>query len=267
MTGGANVTLTLTPNINGTPGHPYSPITNFFIAGINPFECRVEFGGWSGSLNMALDLDNCDFQFSPSPGIVAFEDFDLSPWLDLLNPGPNMLAIQGLNVSATNSSFLIQPQLLARELVLAETPAYLYPPTPGTWNSSVSSPVVATVDLWPPAGIYTSNALTVTLSASASSATIRYTLDGSLPGIGSRIYTGPLLMGGKCRDPRPSRGRRRLGPGRFGPLHAARCRLTNFSSNLPLIIIDSSARASRTARPWVLMQCLSRPMRPAGGPR
>ena len=67
VTGGANVTLTLTPNINGTPGPPYSPITNFFIAGINPFDCRVEFGGWSGSLNMALDLDNCNFQFSPSP--------------------------------------------------------------------------------------------------------------------------------------------------------------------------------------------------------
>jgi hypothetical protein len=239
VTGGANVTLTLTPNINGTPGHPYSPITNFFIAGMNPFECRVEFGGWSGSLDMALDLDNCDFQFSPSQGIVAFEDFDLSPWLDLLNPGPNMLAIQGLNVSATNSNFLIQPQLLARELVLAEAPAYLYPPTPGTWNSSVSSPVVATVDLWPPAGIYTSNTLTVTLSASASSATIRYTLDGSLPGIGSRIYTGPLLMGGNALI----RAQAAAG-GVWGPVASAHytlldASLTNFSSNLPLVIIDS----------------------------
>jgi hypothetical protein len=239
VTGGANVTLTLTPNINGTPGHPYSPITNFFIAGMNPFECRVEFGGWSGSLNMALDLDNCDFQFSPAQGIVAFEDFDLSPWLDLLNPGPNMLAIQGLNVSATNSSFLIQPQLLARELVLAEASAYLYPPTPGTWNSSASASVVATVDLLPPAGIYISNTLTVTLGASASPATIRYTLDGSLPGIGSRIYTGPLLVGGNALIRAQAAVGGVWGPVAEGHYTLLDATLTNFTSNLPLVFIDT----------------------------
>ena len=226
VTGGANVTLTLTPNINGTPGPAYSPITNFFIAGMNPFDCRVEFGGWSGSLSMALDLDNCNVQFSPPQGLVAFEDFDLSPWLDLLNPGPNMLAIQGLNVSATNSSFLIQPQLLARELVLAEAPGYLYPPTPGTWNSSASSPVVATVDLSPPAGVYTSNTLTVTLGASASAATIRYTLDGSLPGLGSRIYTGPLLVGGNALI----RAQAAVG-GVWGPVAAAHYTLLDASAH------------------------------------
>jgi hypothetical protein len=239
VTGGARVTLTLTPDINGTPGPVYSPITDLFVAGLNPFDCRVQFGGWTGGLSMALDLDNCSFQFSPAQGMVAFEDFDLTPWLNLINAGPNVLAIQGLNVSATNSSFLIQPQLLGRELVLAEAPAYLYPPTPGTWNSSVSSPVVATVDLWPPAGIYNSNTLTVTLSASASSARIRYTLDGSLPGIGSRIYTGPLLMGGNALI------RAQAGSGGvWGPATSAHytlldASLTNFSSNLPLVIIDS----------------------------
>ncbi len=243
VTGGANVTLTLTPNINGTPGPPYSPITNFFVAGMNPFDCRVEFGGWGGSLNMALDLDNCNVQFFPPQGLVAFEDFDLSPWLDLLNLGPNMLAIQGLNVSATNSSFLIQPQLLASELVLAEAPAFLYPPTPGTWNGSASSPVVAAVDLSPPAGLYAGNTLTVTLGASASAATIRYTLDGSLPGLGSRIYTGPLLVGGNALF----RAQAAVG-GVWGPVAAAHYTLldasvTNFSSNLPLVIIDALGQA------------------------
>ncbi len=243
VTGGANVTLTLTPNINGTPGPAYSPITNFFVAGMSPFDCRVEFGGWSGSLNMALDLDNCDVQFSPPQGLVAFEDFDLSPWLDLLSLGPNMLAIQGLNVSATNSSFLIQPQLLARELVLAETPGFLYPPTPGTWNGSASSSVVATVDLWPPAGVYTSNTLSVTLDASAPAAAIRYTLDGSLPGLGSRIFTGPLLMSGNALI----RAQAAVG-GVWGPVATVHYTLldagaTNFSSNLPLVIIDALGQA------------------------
>ena len=239
VTGGANVTLTLTPNINGTPGPVYSPITNFFIAGLNPFDCRVQFGGWSGSLNMALDLDNCNVQFSPPQGVVAFEDFDVSAGLDLLSPGPNMLAIQGLNVSATNSSFLIQPQLLASELVLAESPAYLYPPTPGTWNGSASSLVVASVGISPPAGVYASNALFVTLSASPASATIHYTLDGSLPGIGSRIYTGPLLLQANAAV----RAQAEVG-GVWGEVVAAHYTLldgsvTNFSSNLPLVVVDT----------------------------
>ena len=239
VTGGARVTLTLTPNINGTPGPPCSPITSFFIAGMNPFDGRVQFGGWTGGINMALDLDNCCFEFSPSQGLVAFEDFDLSPWRDLLNPGPNMLAIQGLNASATNSSFLIQPQLLGRELVIEEPPTYLFPPTPGTWNGSAGSPVLPTVGLWPPAGVYPSNALAVTLSASPSPATIRYTLDGSLPGIGSPIYTGPLLL----RANAMMRAQAQLA-GVWGQVAEAHYTLldgslTNFTSNLPLVIIDT----------------------------
>jgi hypothetical protein len=239
VTGGARVTLTLTPKINGTPGSPYSPITDFFIAGLNPFECRVQFGGWTGGLNMALDLDNCSFEFSPPQGLVASEDFDLSSWRDLLNPGPNVLAIQGLNVSATNSSFLIQPQLLGRELVIAEPPTYLFPATPGTWNGSTGSTILPTVGLWPPAGVYISNSLTVTLGCSPSSATIRYTLDGSVPGIGSAIYTAPIVLRGNGTI----HAQGGLG-GVWGQVAAAHytlldASLTNFTSNLPLVIIDT----------------------------
>jgi hypothetical protein len=239
VTGGARVTLTLTPDINGTPGPVYSPITDLFVAGLNPFDCRVEFGGWSGSLNMALDLDNCTFQFSPAQGLVAFEDFDLTPWLNLINAGANMLAIQGLNVSATNSTFLIQPQLLGRELVIAGPQTYLFPPTPGTWNGSAGSPILPTVGLWPPAGIYISNMLAVTLSASPSPATIRYTLDGSLPKSGSAIYTVPFQL----RANAMIRAQAQVG-GVWGQVAEAHytlldATLTNFTSNLPLVIIDT----------------------------
>jgi hypothetical protein len=238
-TGGARVTVTLTPDINGTPGPVYSPISDLFIAGLNPFDCRVQFGGWTGGLSMALDLDNCTFQFSPSQGLVAFEDFDLTPWLDLLNPGPNMLAIQGLNVSATNSSFLIQPQLLGRELVIVEPPTYLFPPTPGTWNGSAGTPILPSVGFWPPAGIYTSNALVVTLSSSPAPGTIRYTLNGSLPTTGSAIYTVPLQLHGNAMI----RAQAQLG-GIWGQAAEAHYTLldatvTNFTSNLPLVIIDT----------------------------
>jgi hypothetical protein len=56
---------------------------------------------------------------------IPTSTIDLAP--SLLVSGPNMLAIQGLNFSAGSSNFLIQPQLLARELVLKEPATYLYP--------------------------------------------------------------------------------------------------------------------------------------------
>jgi hypothetical protein len=241
VAGGASVTVTLTRDINRTPGAPFSPIANFFIAGLNPFDCRVEFGGRSGGLNLGLDLDNCNMQFIPPAGPIAFEDFDLDP--SLLVPGPNVLAIQGLNFSAGSSNFLIQPQLLARELVLKEPATYLYPATPGAWNNSAGSLLAPPpVSFLPAAGVYTSNTLTVTLAAADSAATIRYTLDGSMPGVNSPIYTNAFLLSTNALI----RARSEVG-GIPGEVAAADytlldSSLTNFSSNLPLIIIDTAGQ-------------------------
>jgi CotH protein/Big-like domain-containing protein/chitobiase/beta-hexosaminidase-like protein/lamin tail-like protein len=240
VTGGARVTVTLTKNINGTPGTPYSPITNFFIAGMNPFDCRVQFGARTGGLNMALDLDNINMQFLPPQGPIAFEDFDITPALNLLLPGQNLLAIQGLNVSAGSSNFLIQPQVLAKNFSIAGPPTYLSPATPGTWNNSPASAVVPAVTFFPHAGVYASNSLAVTLGSSSSSAVIRYTLDGSTPTTNSPMFTNAIVLTtnatvrAQATDP----------SGIAGQVAAANYVLldptiTNFTSNLPLIIIDT----------------------------
>jgi hypothetical protein len=42
-----------------------------------------------------------------------FESFDISGHLKILNQGSNVLAIQGLNASASSSNFLISAELLA----------------------------------------------------------------------------------------------------------------------------------------------------------
>ena len=47
---------------------------------------------------------------------LQFEQFDLSAFLPLLNPGTNMLAIHGLNDGANSSDFLILPRLVANDL-------------------------------------------------------------------------------------------------------------------------------------------------------
>ncbi len=240
VAGGARVTLTLTPNINGSPGIPVSPITNFFIGGLNAFDCRVQFGARTGGLNLGLDLDNCNVQFIPPQSALEFEDFDISPFLGSLESGSNVLAIHGMNISASHSNFLIQPALSGRVLAIAGPPAYLYPATPGEWNSSAGSGLLPSpVSFTPAAGVYRSNALAVTLTTSSSSATIRYTLDGSTPGPGSPIYTNTILISTNAT----LRARSALN-NLPGVVTAANYILldssvTNFNSNLPLIIIDT----------------------------
>ncbi len=239
VTGGARATVALVPNINGAPGTAYTPISNFFIPGINPFDCRVQFGARTGGLNMALDLDNVKVQFIPAQGALPFEDFDISPYLTNLVSGANLLAIQGLNVSASSSNFLIQPQLLGRNLTVAGPNTFLYPPTPGTWNGGASAPVVPSVNFWPPPGVYSSNSVRVVLSSTSSSAVIRYTLDGSVPGTNSPIYTNALTLTADA----VLRAQATLNE-LPGPVVAANyilldASVTNFSSNLPLIIVDT----------------------------
>lgn len=240
VAGGALVTVTLTRNINGTPGAPYSPITNFFIAGLNAFDCRVQFGARTGGLNLGLDLDNCHVQFLPPPGPVGFEEFDSSPFLSALMPGQNVLAIQGLNVSSSSSNFLIQPRLLGRNLEMREPAIYVYPPTPGRWNDSAGASVLpATVTFSPAPGVYASNVLAVTLACSSSSAIIRYTLDGSTPGPGSPVHTNVIQL--------PTNATIRAWSESDGVPSAVTAAsyilldssVTNFTSNLPLVIINT----------------------------
>lgn len=240
VTGGALVTVTLTGDINGSPGASFSPITNYFISGLDAFDCRVQFGARTGGLNLALDLDNCEVQFLPPQGVIAFEDFDLTPALSQLVPGANLLAIQGLNVSPASSNFLIQAQLSARDLTLNTTPTYLYPPTPGDWNLSTGAPALPPpVTFSPPPGVYPSNTLAISLTSSSSSATIRYTLDGTEPGATSPIYTNPCVVPTNAT----LRARAYLdsvpGPVTGASYFLLDASVTNFNSNLPLVIIDT----------------------------
>ena len=49
----------------------------------------------------------------------GFESFDISPFSGLLQPGENLLAIQGMNASSTSSDFLIAAELIAGEQTAA----------------------------------------------------------------------------------------------------------------------------------------------------
>src|SRR5207247_665860 len=85
-----------------------------------------------------------------------------------LVPGTNVLAIQGLNTSVTNSDFLIRAALNGASLGQFSTNAgYFKKPTPGDLNAASSSdvgPIISSVGNTPapPAQPTTNDSITVT---------------------------------------------------------------------------------------------------------
>ncbi|MCF7975121.1 MAG: CotH kinase family protein [Phycisphaerae bacterium] len=57
---------------------------------------------------------------------ILYTDYDLGAFIDLLQPGQNLLAIQGLNVSLNSSDFLIDTELVVAERhIISEEPTAL----------------------------------------------------------------------------------------------------------------------------------------------
>ena len=87
---------------------------------------------------------------------ISAEQFRVGP--GTLQAGTNILAIQGLNLSAADADFLVQAELVAANITGASsTPVYFTQPTPGAPNSSG---VAAPGDFAPtsgPAGSYGGN--------------------------------------------------------------------------------------------------------------
>ena len=239
--GGARATVTFTPNINGAPGSAYTPISSFFIARLNPYDCRVQFAGRTGGLNMSVDLDNIAVQFVPPTGLMIAEEFNLSGSLNALVTGTNVLALQGLNRSAANGKFFLEPELVGRDIrVLTDMSRYFSPATPGLANDTPFAGKASPPVFTPAAGVYASNTLTIALAGGSSSATIRYTLDGSQPGGSSPVYTAPITLTNNA----VIRARAYESGKLDGDVAAANYVLlsddvTNFTSNLPLVIIDT----------------------------
>ncbi len=240
VAGGARVTVRFVGDINGVPAAAYTPINNFFVPGLNPYQCRAQIAGRTGGADFSLDLDNLNLQFQPAAGLIAFEDIDLPAGLGVLAAGSNVLAIQGLNLTVADSDFLIEPQLVFANFGLTTNATFIAPATPGAWNNVSGAGTVAPVVFSPPPGVYSSNTLAVTLASASSSAEIRYTIDGTSPTASSLLYSGAITFGSnrviRARAFAPGQVESEVTAGNYVLLDAG---LTNFTSNLPLVIIDS----------------------------
>lgn len=242
VAGGARVTVTFTRNINSTPGPAYIPINNYFVEGLSPYDCRVQFGGRTGGLNMSVDLDNINVQFVPNVGLPV-EEFIISNYLPVLEPGTNLLAIHALNRAHNDADFLIAPELVARDLVVfTNTRAFFSAPTPGTANGTGSAGVAGQPQFSIPGGVYT-NTLSLQLTTDSPSAVIRYTLNGAEPTSTSTVYTASIVISNSTLV------RAKVFIPGFLPgetvtktYNILASDVFNFNSNLPLVIINSFGR-------------------------
>ena len=105
------------------------------------------------------------------------ELIDLSRFAALLRTGANVLAIQGLNQTASDGTFLVLPELLAGR---STTGRYFPAPTPGAPNGVGYTGFVGDVHFFPQRGFY-DTPVTVQLTCGTPGATIVYTIDGSVP--------------------------------------------------------------------------------------
>jgi len=81
-----------------------------FVAYINGVE--VERQNFVGTPQWDSDAND----LNPDDSAINFEDFDISDHISALQPGDNILAIQGLNYGASSSDFLISVELVGTQV-------------------------------------------------------------------------------------------------------------------------------------------------------
>ncbi len=122
-----------------------------------------------------------------------FEDFDLTAHQGLLQDGVNVLAIQGLNLTAADDDFLVLPELTGVAVSVAAE-RYFTQPTPGVTNAAGSLGLVADTKFSVDRGFF-DVPFTVAITTATDGAEIRYTTNGSAPSATSGIlYTGPIQI-------------------------------------------------------------------------
>ncbi|MBP7951181.1 MAG: chitobiase/beta-hexosaminidase C-terminal domain-containing protein, partial [Verrucomicrobiales bacterium] len=126
-------------------------------------------------------------------GILA-ESFDLTAGIPNLSGGNNLLAIQGLNASASDSNFLIQPEMTSVQ-VLVGPPAYLLTATPGITNETGwYLDEVQDTTFSHNRGFY-DTPFSVSITSPTEEAEIYYTTDNSDPSpTNGTLFTDPITI-------------------------------------------------------------------------
>jgi len=119
----------------------------------------------------------------------------------VLQPGRNLLGIQALNDRRDSPDFLFSAQLVSVTPTVVDSghPRHFENPSPAWPNpSSGAESVSATPSFVTSGSVFTGSTL-VELAPGSPEAEIRYTLDGTDPGPGSTLYTGPFPVTATAR--------------------------------------------------------------------
>jgi hypothetical protein len=134
-----------------------------------------------------------DASATASHAATAHEDIPLPGAAALLLTGTNVLAIQGLNLAATDGDLLIEPALIATRSGL-EPNRFFSPPTPGAANDIGYSGIVNAPQFSVERGLFEAP-ITVALTSATAGAAVYWTTNGSAPTPSSgALYTAPLLV-------------------------------------------------------------------------
>ncbi|MDC0937352.1 lamin tail domain-containing protein, partial [Pirellulales bacterium] len=107
-----------------------------YVAYLNGQEVARQNVTGQPAWNQAADQPGAD------ENVSQFQEVDITQHLSLLAPGTNVLAIHGLNASATDEDFLILPRLVDRDdRFLPGLVRYFSEPTPGAQNGVVTADI------------------------------------------------------------------------------------------------------------------------------
>ncbi len=132
----------------------------------------------------------------PDGEATTLLDFDISEHTQLLTPGTNVLAFQGLNDGLTSSDMLLAAELhglLVANPTVGST-GFLGRPTPGSLNGESFSGFVGDTKFSIDRGFFEAP-FDLVISTDTEGAQIRYTLDGSAPSATQgQLYSTPIRI-------------------------------------------------------------------------
>lgn len=131
----------------------------------------------------------------PNSQATIAEAINISDRLSLLQAGLNVLAIQGLNQSASDNDFLLLPELVEYKTTNS-TLSYFAIPTPGGFSSGGSVAFVSDTKFSVDRGFY-DTPFSLSITTATVGASIIYTTNGSTPSLTNGfVYSSPLPING-----------------------------------------------------------------------
>lgn len=124
---------------------------------------------------------------------LTAEDIDVSAFISRLQEGTNVLALHGLNSTASQNDFLLAPQLSGRKVNLTPD-RYFATPTPVAVNGGGALGLVADTRFSVDRGFY-DGPFSLSITSATPDAVIRFTTNGELPSaVSGTLYTGPIAI-------------------------------------------------------------------------